>query len=80
MLSLNSKPYVSLVSSTQADMNDFITLPISHAVLRDTLMKHLFLPSVPEGEDESDVNDVISPFSPASHATAPSKPRLSGDS
>ena len=47
-----------------AGMNDFITKPISHAVLRDTLMKHLSLPSVPEGEDENDVNDVISPLSP----------------
>ena len=36
----------------EAGMNDFITKPISHAVLRDTLMKHLSLPSVPEDEDE----------------------------
>ena len=36
----------------EAGMNDFITKPISHAVLRDTLLKHLSLPSVPEDEDE----------------------------
>ena len=50
-----------------AGMNDFITKPISHAVLRDTLMKHLSLPSVPEDEDEDDEeNDANSPLSPVS--------------
>jgi CheY-like chemotaxis protein len=38
----------------EAGMNDFITKPISHATLRDILMKHLSLPSVPEDEDEDD--------------------------
>ena len=36
-----------------AGMNDFITKPISHAVLREILIKHLSLPSVPEGDDEN---------------------------
>jgi CheY-like chemotaxis protein len=52
-----------------AGMNDFITKPISHAVLRDTLAKHLSLPSVPEGEEkEEDEEDDLatSPLSPAS--------------
>lgn len=48
-----------------AGMNDFITKPISHAVLRETLMKHLSLPSVPEDEDE----DGAEPTSPLSLAT-----------
>jgi CheY-like chemotaxis protein len=53
-----------------AGMNDFITKPISHAVLRDTLMKHLSLASVPEGDDEDDEeNDDNSPLS---HALPPS--------
>ena len=53
-----------------AGMNDFITKPISHAVLRDTLLKHLSLPSVPEDEDEDveDDNSLLSPASPASPA------------
>jgi CheY-like chemotaxis protein len=48
-----------------AGMNDFITKPISHTVLRDTLMKHLSLPSVPENEDE-DENQIDSSRSPTS--------------
>lgn len=41
----------------EAGMNDFITKPISHATLRDILMKHLSLPSVPEDEDEDDEDE-----------------------
>jgi CheY-like chemotaxis protein len=52
-----------------AGMNDFITKPISHAVLRDTLLKHLSLPSVLEDEDEDDEGDnIISPLSPQAPA------------
>jgi CheY-like chemotaxis protein len=47
-----------------AGMNDFITKPISHNVLRETLMKHLSLPSVPEGEDEDDDDDFTPPVTP----------------
>jgi DNA-binding response OmpR family regulator len=56
-----------------AGMNDFITKPISHAVLRDVLVKHLSLPSVPEDADEDEEEDetlsptsLLSPASPAS--------------
>jgi CheY-like chemotaxis protein len=53
-----------------AGMNDFITKPISHAVLRDTLVKHLSLPSVPEDDDEDDEGtEIASPLSPASVAS-----------
>ena len=38
-----------------AGMNDFITKPISHTVLRDTLIRHLSSTSVAEDEDEEDV-------------------------
>jgi DNA-binding response OmpR family regulator len=44
-----------------AGMNDFISKPISHNVLRETLMKHLCLPSVPEGEDEEEADDDFTP-------------------
>lgn len=56
-----------------AGMNDFITKPISHAVLRDTLLRHLSLPSLPENEDEDDEEDGTSPLFPASPAS-PSSP------
>ena len=49
-----------------AGMNDFITKPISHAVLRETLMKHLSLPSVPEDEDEDDMVEEVAKISPES--------------
>lgn len=53
-----------------AGMNDFITKPISHAVLRDILMKHLSLPSVPEDEDEDEDDTApTSPMSPLSLAS-----------
>ena len=52
-----------------AGMNDFITKPISHAVLRDTLMRHLSLPSVPEDEDEDGDDNGTSPASPRSPAS-----------
>ena len=53
-----------------AGMNDFITKPISHNVLRETLMRHLSLPSVPENEDEDqEDNDDASPSSLLSAAT-----------
>lgn len=63
----------------EAGMNDFITKPISHAVLRDTLLKHLSLPSVPEDEDEDDeVEDegtgVLSP-NPASTSNGKPPPK-----
>lgn len=52
-----------------AGMNDFITKPISHAVLRETLVKHLSLPSVPEDEEDEDETLATSPLSPASLAS-----------
>jgi FixJ family two-component response regulator len=51
-------------------MNDFITKPISHAVLRETLVKHLSLPSVPEDEEDEDETLATSPLSPASLASS----------
>jgi signal transduction histidine kinase/DNA-binding NarL/FixJ family response regulator len=54
-----------------AGMNDFITKPISHAVLRETLVKHLSLPSVPEHDDEDDESpQIASPLPPASVASS----------
>jgi osomolarity two-component system, sensor histidine kinase SLN1 len=53
----------------EAGMNDFITKPISHAVLRDTLMRHLSLPSVPEDEDEDEAEDEIRFLNPSSAAS-----------
>jgi CheY-like chemotaxis protein len=49
-----------------AGMNDFITKPISHAVLRDVLVKHLSLPSVPEGAEDDEDEDDTNSFSPSS--------------
>jgi len=54
-----------------AGMNDFITKPISHAILREVLAKHLSLPSVPEGEEEEEEEEGAGrgdsfPLSPAS--------------
>ena len=50
-----------------AGMNDFITKPISHTVLRDALTRHLSLPSVPEDENEEDGDDEnVPPLSPMS--------------
>jgi len=48
-----------------AGMNDFITKPISHAVLRDVLMRHLSLPSVPEDEEDEEAaeQEITSPIS-----------------
>ena len=61
-----------------AGMNDFITKPISHNVLRDTLMRHLSLPSVPENEDEDDSD--TSPAFPRSPASPDSeKPSPTAD-
>lgn len=66
-----------------AGMNDFITKPISHAVLREVLTKHLSLPSVPEDEDEDEDNPTattstsplgpLSPLSPSSPSDPPSE-------
>lgn len=65
-----------------AGMNDFITKPISHAVLRDVLVKHLSLPSVPEDADEDEdedetlsPNSFLSPASPASPSNELPPPR-----
>jgi CheY-like chemotaxis protein len=52
-----------------AGMNDFITKPISHAVLRDMLVKHLSLPSVPEDDDEDDESSETA-FPPSSASVA----------
>ena len=44
-------------------MNDFVTKPIRHAVLRAILMKHLSLLGVAEDEDEDDGNEAIASVS-----------------
>lgn len=60
-----------------AGMNDFITKPISHTVLRETLLKHLSLPSVPEGEYENASNEEEDEYEdtfPGSNATGNRSP------
>ena len=61
-----------------AGMNDFITKPISRAVLRDSLIKHLSFASVPEKEsNDNEENDnspffsSVSPSSPSFHNREP---------
>ena len=64
-----------------AGMNDFITKPISHAVLRNTLMKHISLPSASGGEDdETEAISIVSQTSRSSPCSVnPSSPTRSAD-
>jgi len=57
-----------------AGMNDFITKPISHVVLREVLAKHLSLPSVPEDEEDEEDGDDGPVGKPTSSSLSPASP------